>query len=98
MGMLTQPLMTQALELWPVNAHKKAYAEYCTHLAVNLGRNGEIDQGKNYDHKGGQARRGVDLPKGEIQTRKPKVSPIYRHVPISSIDNVYALGKHSTRS
>jgi len=52
---LTQPVVTQALELWPVNTRKKADAECCTHLAVNFGRNAEIDQGKNYDREAGQA-------------------------------------------
>jgi hypothetical protein len=61
---LTQPTVTQALELWPVNARKKADAEYCTHLAVNFGRNAEIDHGKNYDREAGQARNGVDLSRG----------------------------------
>jgi len=68
--MLTQPMVAQALESWPVNARKKADAELCTHLAVNFGRNAEIDQGKNYDPEAGQARQGVNLSKarGQIQT------------------------------
>jgi len=56
--------VTQALELWSVNGRKRADAEYCTDLAVNFGRNAEIDQGKNYDREAGQARNGVDLSKG----------------------------------
>jgi hypothetical protein len=56
--------VTQALELWLVNARKKADAEYCTHLAVNFRRIAEIDQGKNYDREAGQARNRVDLSKG----------------------------------
>ena len=62
--MLTQPIVTQALELWSVNARKKANAEYCAHLAVDWCRNAEIDQGKNDDREAGQARSGVDLSKG----------------------------------
>ena len=68
--MLTQPKTSQALELWPINARKRAGTEYCTDLAVNFGRKAEIDQGKKYGREAGQARSGVDLTKGEIQTRK----------------------------
>jgi hypothetical protein len=63
--------VTQALELWAVNArNEKVDEEYCTHLAVNFGRNTEIDQGKNYDREARQARNGVDLSKRQIQTRE----------------------------
>jgi len=54
--MLTQPKVNNTLGLWPINARKKVDAEYCTHLAVNWGRNVEINQGKNYDGEAGQAR------------------------------------------
>jgi hypothetical protein len=64
--MLTQPIAIQALDLWPVNTNIKADAEYCAHLAINFGRNGKIDQGKNYGHEAGQARSRVDLSKGQI--------------------------------
>jgi len=47
---------------------KKAEAGHCTHLAVNFGPDAEIDHGKNYSRKAGQARSGVDLSKGRIQT------------------------------
>ncbi len=97
--MLTQPVVTQALGLCPVNARKKADAEYCTHLAVNFGRNVETDQDINYDREAGQARNCVNLSKGKIQTMigKLKVRP-YRHIPISSIDRVDVLGRPSTRT
>jgi hypothetical protein len=68
--MLTQPTVTQALGLWPVNARKKADAEYCAHLAVDFGRKAEIEYGINYDREAGQARNGIDLSKGQIQTRE----------------------------
>jgi hypothetical protein len=51
---------------------KKADAEHCTHLAINFGRTAEIDQGKNYDHEAGQARKGVDLSKGTASVRLGK--------------------------
>jgi hypothetical protein len=60
----------QALELWAVNAREKVDEEYCTYLAVNFGREAEIDQGKNHDSEAGQARNGVDLSKRQIQTRE----------------------------
>ena len=56
--------------MWSINARIKTDAEYCTHLAVNFGRNAEIGQGENYHQEAGQARNGVDLSKGEIQTRE----------------------------
>ena len=69
--MLTQPVTTQALGLWPVNARKKADAEYCTHLAVNdVGCNAEIGHGENYGREAGQARNGVYLLRRETQTRE----------------------------
>lgn len=57
---------------------KKMDTEYCTHLAVNFGCNGEVNQGKTYGHEAGQAGNGVDLSKEQIQTivRKLKVRPI----------------------
>ncbi len=64
--MLTQPEVTQAIELWPVNVRKNADVEYCTHLAVNFGCSVETDQGKDYDPEAGQARNGVNLSKGQI--------------------------------
>ena len=67
--MLTQPKTSQALELWPVNARKRAGTEYCTDLAVDFGRKAEINQGKKYGREAGQARSGVDLTKGDIQFR-----------------------------
>ncbi len=66
--MLTQPEVTQAFELWPVNARNKADVEYCTHLAVDFG-SAETDKSENYDREAGQARDGVNLSKGQIQTR-----------------------------
>jgi hypothetical protein len=54
--MPTQPEVTHALELWPINARKKVDVEYCTHLAINWGCTVEINQEKNYDRKAGQAR------------------------------------------
>ncbi len=68
--MLTQPKVNNTLGLWPINARKKVDAEYCTHLAVNWGRNVEINQGKNYDGEAGQARNGVKLSRASIQTRE----------------------------
>ena len=68
-GVLTKPRVVQAW-VWPVNRRKKADAEYCAHLAVDFGRTTEIDQGINYDHEAGQARNGVDLSKGQIQTKE----------------------------
>ncbi len=49
---------------------EKVDAEYRAHLAVNFGRNAEIDEAKNYDREAGQARNGVNLSKGQIQTRE----------------------------
>jgi hypothetical protein len=43
---------------------------YRTDLAVDFGRNAEIDQHITYGHEAGQARSGVDLTKREIQTRE----------------------------
>jgi hypothetical protein len=89
--MLTEPKTSQALELWPVNACKRAGIGYRTDLAVDFGRNAEIDQRITYGHEAGQARSGVDLTKGErFRLGKSKVRP-YRHVPISSIDSVDVL-------
>ena len=68
--MLTEPKTSQALKLWPVNARKRTGTRYCTDLAVDFGRNAEIDQHITYGHEAGQARNGVDLTKGEIQTRE----------------------------
>jgi hypothetical protein len=94
-GIPTQPEVTHALGLWPINARKKVDVEYCTHLAINwgLGRTEEINQDKNYDCEAGQARKGVDLSyRGdEFRLRKLKVRP-YRHVPISSIEGVDVVG------
>jgi hypothetical protein len=56
--------------MWPVNARKKGDAEYCAHLAVKFGCSAEIEEGKRYDHEAGNARNGVDLSKGQIQTRE----------------------------
>jgi hypothetical protein len=97
--MLTQLVVTQALGLFLVNARKKADAEYCTHLAVNFGRDVETDQDINYDREAGQARHGINLSKGKIQTMigRLEVRP-YRNIPISSIDMVDVLGRRSTRS
>jgi hypothetical protein len=67
--MLTEQKSSQALELWPVNARKRAGTGYCTDLAVDFGRKAEIDQRTTYGHEAGQARNGVDLTKGDIQTR-----------------------------
>lgn len=49
---------------------KKGDAEYCAHLTVKFGCSTEIEKGKSYDHEAGKARKGVDLSKGEIQTRE----------------------------
>ncbi len=46
------------------------YAESRTHLAVNWGRNGELDKCSNYNHEAGQARHRVNLSKEWIQTMK----------------------------
>ena len=59
----------------------KSNEKYYTHLAVNFGRDDEIGHGKNYDHEAGQARKGVDLSEGHIQTRILKLRH-YHHVPI----------------
>jgi hypothetical protein len=64
--MPTQPEETHALGLWPINARKKVYVEYCTHLAINWGRIVKINQDKNYDREAGQARSGVNLSRGWI--------------------------------
>ena len=40
------------------------------HLTVKFGLDAEIDQVKNYGRKSGQARNGVDLTKGQIQTKE----------------------------
>jgi hypothetical protein len=65
-GMPTQPEVTHALGLWPINARKKVYKEYCTHLAINWGCIVEINQDKNYDREAGHARNGVNLSRGWI--------------------------------
>jgi hypothetical protein len=63
--MPTQPEVTHALRLWPINARKKKYnVEYYTHLAINWGCIVEINQIKNYDHEARQARNGVNLSRG----------------------------------
>jgi hypothetical protein len=67
-------------------------ADYCTHLAVNFGFKVKTGQDKYHGREAGKARGGVDLSKGQNQTRKPTIRPQYRHVPISSIDNVDVLG------
>ena len=47
---------------------KEVEVKYPTHLAVNLGRNVERDQVKDYDREGGPARHQVDLWEEQIQT------------------------------
>jgi hypothetical protein len=39
------------------------------HLAVKWGRNVERDQVQDYDHEGGKLRKGVNLSRGQIQTK-----------------------------
>ena len=41
---------------------------HCIHLAVKWGPNAKSDQVHDYDHEGGEARKGVDLSTGQIQT------------------------------
>ena len=43
---------------------KKVDVEYCTHLAIDWGRNEVINQVENYDREAGQARNGVNLSRG----------------------------------
>jgi hypothetical protein len=64
--MLTQPKMTHALGLCPINVRKRVYVESCTHLAINWGCIEEIDQVKHYDREAGQARNGIKLSRGWI--------------------------------
>jgi hypothetical protein len=64
--MPTQPEVTHALGLGPINACKKEYVEYCTHLAIDWGCIVEINQGNKCDREAGQARNGVNLLRGWI--------------------------------
>jgi hypothetical protein len=52
------------------------------------------DHVQDYDHEDGKARRGVNLSKGQIQTRDIQSEGPYhdRHVPILSTDSVDILG------
>ncbi len=71
---------------------KIVYAEYYyTHLAVNWGRNGEIDKCHNYNREAGQARHRVNLSKEWIQTMKTQ-SKDYHYSPISSVDRDDVVG------
>ena len=54
--MPTQPEVTHALRLWPINAGKEVNVVYCAHLAINWGYTVDINQDKNYDREAGQAR------------------------------------------
>jgi hypothetical protein len=53
---------------WSVRV-RKVDAVQCTHLAVDRGCDVESHHVEDYNHEGGQARSGVDLSKGQIQTR-----------------------------